>query len=107
MLGFRKGEPLDVPNIAVAEAMAVGAVPVDGEVLPEEVENKGLPPEATDPIKRKESIVEAFKLLVERNERGDFDAAGKPHVAALTTILGFKVEVKERNAVWNEFMTKD
>lgn len=104
-IAFKKGEETYVPPPAIAECMAVGAVPIEDFEAPAEenaapVEN----PVATDPAQRKEAILKAFEQLRQRNARGDFDAAGKPHPKAISTIVGFTVEAKERNVVWTEYM---
>lgn len=101
IIPFKKGEPIFVPPGAVAECMAVGAVPT--EDLPEEPEAvAGTAP--ADPLERKALILKAFEALRERNQRGDFDAAGKPHPKAVSAIVGFTVESRERNTVWTEYM---
>jgi hypothetical protein len=100
-IAFKKGEPAYVPPPAIAECMAVGAVPI--EDLPVEQEDAAVKV-VTDPAERKKLILEAFETLRKRDQRGDFDAAGKPHAKAVTAIVGFTVETKERNTVWTEYM---
>lgn len=64
---FVKGEPVSVPPALKAEAIAIGAQPVDGDtdVLDEEKVVVELTAE-----ERTEALIKAFKVLQERNERG-------------------------------------
>lgn len=102
IIPFKKGEAIYVPPGAVAECMAVGAVPLE-DALVEDDENKA-PPLVTDPAERKRLILEAFETLRKRDARGDFDAGGKPHPKAVSQLVGFTVDSKERNAIWTEHM---
>jgi hypothetical protein len=44
-----------------------------------------------------------MELLVERNERTDFSAAGVPTAAAIAKIVDFKVHPKEISVVWQQY----
>lgn len=100
---FTKGEPIHVPKDVVVAALAVGAelvVEADREdVLPKETVVVA-PVEGAD---RENAIFAAFKTLEERNERGDFSAAGVPNIAALIAVTGFKVDGNERTKLWGDY----
>ncbi len=101
-IGFTKGQPTFVPPECVKEAVAIGALAVDGgqpDVLGEEVTQVAAP-EGED---RKELIFAAFEELEAKNEREDWTASGMPRDAALEKILDFKVDSKERTAFWVEY----
>lgn len=98
---FKKDEPTHVPAHLVSEVMNAGAVPV--EELPEEETVRAETGE-NDPALRKQKILEAFAAMAARNQRGDFDAAGRPHPKPLSALCGFRVDAKERDRVWEEYM---
>ena len=97
---FVKGEKVFVPPPLKPEAIAIGAVPADGntDVLEDEKEVVALTEE-----ERAEQLIAAFKLLKERNERGDFTGQGIPAIPALAKIVDFKPEKKEVEALWEKF----
>lgn len=109
IIAFKKGEPIHVPPAAYSEVMAAGAVPVDDDFV------QPADPDATttdsgeslDPVARKDKIIAAFETLKARNERGDFGADGKPHPKAITKLVGFLVEARERNQLWAEYLDTD
>lgn len=93
---FVKGEPTEVPREMWAEVQAAGAVPEDELPDDEPVAAKVV----HDPIERQNKFFEAFKLLLARNERGDFTASGLPNSKVLEKIVGFQVMNHERDAMW-------
>jgi hypothetical protein len=98
---FKKGQPTHVPPICVKDAVAIGALPVDGEI-------DVLDPELPEPIfmtpeERQENIIAAFKLLEDRGGREDFTASGCPTREALVKILGFATDKKEYEALWTGY----
>lgn len=98
---FVKGEPVSVPPALKAEAIAIGAQPVDGDtdVLDEEEVVVELTAE-----ERTEALIKAFKVLQERNERGDFTAQGVPSITALKKIVEFAPEKKEVETIWVSYL---
>lgn len=103
---FKKGVKTHVPREIEHEVIAIGAVPVDG-VIPElgldDVDaNPAINTGPDDPTTRKAEIKTAMKLVVEANQRADFAASGAPKTIALTRVLGFDVDARERDTVWTE-----
>ncbi len=101
---FEKDEPVFVPPICIPDVVAVGATPADGtdpdldqDVAP------GIPAAANDPVLRAEVIQAAIIKLVATNERGTFGADNAPKADAISTIVGFKVDNKERNVAWRAY----
>lgn len=98
---FVKGEPVNVPPECKAEAIAIGAQPVDGntDVLDDEEVVVELTAE-----EREEQLIKAFKVLQERNGRGDFTGQGLPAIPALKKLVEFAPEKKEVEALWTKFI---
>ena len=101
MINFIKGEPTWVPPVCVKEAVAIGAQPLDGPVDVLEPETQVVVDPSGD--ERKQLIFAAFEDMEAKNEREDWTASGMPRDAALEKVLGFKVDTKERNALWLEY----
>lgn len=98
VIRFVKDKPINVPSICRAAAAEIGAVPTDGKPVGEEDAPKKLP--VIDHAERREKILEAIELLVERNERGDFTAAGVPSVSPVNSLLDFRADAKEIALAW-------
>lgn len=96
---FKKGEPCDVPDIILNECLAVGAIPADGEALPEEEVVVATP--APEGAARQDSILTAMRVMQARNDRGDFTAAGLPNTKVLMKETGFEVKANEIPALWD------
>jgi len=98
---FKAGVPTHVPKVAWPEVSAAGAVPEDAEAVHAQAPAK---PEAPDdPTERKERAFAAFETIVAGNKREDFTAAGVPSAHAIEKALGFKLDTKERDALWTDF----
>lgn len=97
---FNKGEPTWVPAIVRAEAIAIGAQPVDGntDVLGDEEVVIELTAE-----ERREQLIKAFKTLQERNGRGDFTGQGVPALPALKKLVEFEPDKKEVETLFIQF----
>lgn len=103
-IAFKRNEPVFVPNHCAREVLAIGAELVDGDevdVLEDEVEVQTMSPE-----ERSEKLKEAFKIMTSRAERNDFTGTGMPNLWAVQKLVGFEIDSKERNAVWEEFLTE-
>lgn len=104
IINFIKGEPVYVPPVLVAEAVALGAESVDGPIDP-------LEPEA--PVKseltlaeREQAMREAIEQMVAANNREDFTAQGTPNLKALSGYVGFTVNKRELEGVWQKYLNE-
>lgn len=99
-IGFRKGEPTWVPPVCVPDVVAIGGVSDEAvDVVPPEDK----PVVEIDVTARAAKIVEAFKVMESRDERGDFTASGLPHCKRLESMVGFEVLNGERDQLWQEY----
>ena len=96
---FVKGEAVHVPPEMWDAAQAIGAVPE--EDLPEAKKEDTLEPQ--DQHKRKEAIFAAMEQLVLGGKRDSFSGTGAPHTKALAQKMGFTIDAKERDVLWQEF----
>ena len=97
---FPKDVPVHVPEICVSDAVAIGARAADGkdvDVIGEEKKSNDGP---QDVALREKEIIAAIELLVERNARKDFTAAGLPAIDALARVLGYEITASERARIW-------
>jgi hypothetical protein len=107
-VNFEKGVPVWVPPAAVKEALALGAEGVDEKIDPLEVTETGdktpAPPAAPlSQTEREEKIIEAFRLITTREQRGDFTAQGVPNTRIIGGIVGFDVMRQDVDPLWEEF----
>lgn len=103
IINFKKGEPVYVPPACHKEVAAFGAEMADGSKI------DVLDPEKPAIVEltleeRKAALVDAFKLLQERNNRGDFTGQGIPSVTAMKHLVTFELGKKEIEAVWREYL---
>lgn len=105
VISFYKGEKTFVPKHMEREALAIGAEIVDGEAPDPLGPEKVLPaiPAGED---RREQIIAAIEMLVERNDSSDFTGSGSPSVKAVARLLGFDVERSELADAWGEVKIK-
>lgn len=96
---FKKGVKTHVPKELWAAAQGIGAIPA--EELPEETKPESKEP--LDPIERKAVIFKTFESLVLGAKREDFTGNGAPHAKALLREMGFSIDNKERDILWQEF----
>lgn len=102
-IAFAKGVPTHVPPAMWADVQAAGGVP-ESE-LPEEVHAPTREP--SDPAAREAVIFATFEQLVLARRREDFTGNGAPHVKALEAAMGFRLDTKERDALWQKFRLQD
>ena len=102
---FEKGKPTHIPPLCIPDAVAIGGVPVEGEVnvLGDEEEIKP----ALTPTQRKEAMFKAFETMKGRNERLDFTASGLPNAKRIPALTGFEVTTRERDEFWMEFRAQE
>ena len=98
---FKKGEPTFVPRIVEKDALAIGALPVDGET-PNVLMSEELAPRYT-PDEQHELMIQAFEQIVARNDSKDFTGSGVPSVKAVERVCGFSIDRADLNAAWAEF----
>ncbi len=97
---FEKGVPTYAPDQMHADLIKVGIVPA--EEIPEPPETDG-PKEPTVPSERQAEVYAAFEKLILRGKRGDFAGTGSPHAAVLSKELGWDIDGKERDVLWQKF----
>jgi hypothetical protein len=86
----------DVPQMFVSAAFAAGALPAD-EKASEFV--GGLPPDT--PSTSNMGLIEAgIKTMLEREEPGDFTAAGLPDRRRLSKVVGLNVSSADAVTAW-------
>lgn len=97
---FHPDTPTFVPTSIVADAVAIGAETVEGDVdvtpLPPPAANTG-PADAT---LRENDLLAAINTVIARNDRDEFNAGGVPKPAAVAAIVGYKVDKREVTEVW-------
>lgn len=103
MIRFEKDVPLYVPPIAREAALAVGVLPVNGE-LPV-VEESEKPVEPIGPA-RVRAVKAAVQKIVERNDTDDFTGGGIPKEAAVLKAAGFRVARREINEAYKKLMAE-
>jgi hypothetical protein len=102
---FVANEPVNVPQMAVDEAIQIGAVFADQQeqkVLVDE------PPEIKAPsmgFQREQEIFDACVTLAEKNSPEDFTPGSKPKLDKIKAIVGYDVDRKEVNTVWQKVMS--
>ena len=99
VISFQKGDTLFVPPALHQEALAQGLEPVaeQGEATPTAAPR-------LDDSGRIEAIKAAMHQIAQRNDAGDFDAAGTPKLRAIESLTGGAkpVDSKERQSLWAE-----
>jgi hypothetical protein len=103
IVNFVKGQPVYVPPILEKEVTAFGAEPVAGEKV-KMLEDDVVLPVAPEGVDREQQLLAAFTQLEARNQRGDFTAQGRPNTKVLKELVGFEVETRERDKIWETFM---
>jgi hypothetical protein len=99
-VGFKKGIPTYAPDQMHAELIAVGIIPA--EEIPEPEDTGGIK-EPVVPAEREAEVFAVFERLVLRNKRGDFAGTGAPHAAVLSKELGWSIDGKERDTLWQKY----
>lgn len=101
---FKKDEPVYVPPALHKDVQAIGAVPVEGDVESILGEEKEVKPEVAQE-ERHRQLLDAFKVLQDRNQRGDFTGQGIPSLKALKTIItDFEPAKAEVENLWHLYL---
>ena len=103
VIAFEKGVPTYVPPECHKEVAMIGATPDDGSDVNILGDEASQAPELTVD-ERREQLIAAFKVLQERNARGDFTGQGVPAVAALRKIVDFETDRKEVEPLWRDYL---
>ena len=111
---FEVNKPTYVPPALVEAAVGVGAVAcdeADADELQKMQDAKAAEAAASPPqpegTARRAAIDAAMRTLRKKNERGAFMASGRPKPAALRAILGFDVDPRERDEIWDAIRAED
>jgi len=99
-VAFKKGVSTYAPDQMHAELIQHGILPT--EDIPEP-EDDGKPKEPKVLAEREAAVFAAFEAMIVRAKRGDFAGTGAPHAAALSKELGWDIDGKERDVLWQKF----
>lgn len=106
---FEKDKPKLVPSEIAGECARYGAIPTEDQpsVRGASTNTPSTTEERADntpktPEERKERIQDAMLSMLSKNDRNDFTAGGKPHQKRLSALVGFDVDVTERDQLWAE-----
>jgi hypothetical protein len=104
VIEFKKGVPMHVPPALHRLVLEAGGEPE--EELKEDPRDPKTPTgkvEPGDPQEREKQILDAMEMLATENKRENFTAGGAPHNKALTALLGWAPDAKERDTLWTKF----
>jgi hypothetical protein len=88
-------EGADVPQMFVQSAFAAGAVPADADA------DEFIAAPAQTPTKSHQDLIQdGIKVMLERNDPGDFTAAGFPDRRKLAKIVGLNVTAEDATIAW-------
>ena len=96
---FLKGIPTYAPPQMHAELIAKGIVPT--EEIPEVVVEGAREPKVA--AEREAEVFAAFEKVILRAKRNDFAGTGAPHASVLSKDLGWDIDGKERDILWQKF----
>jgi len=103
---FKKDEPVSVPGLAVEEAIEKGAgfCEEDEGFFPQEE----LTPEQKEVYgpERDRMLKEVCLKIRERNNPDEFTATGVPRQQVVIEEIGFQVDRKEINKIWNDILVE-
>lgn len=99
---FVKGVPTYAPPQMHAELIQFGIVPAEEIPEPEPTTD---PVEPTVAAERQAAVFAAFEKVILRNKRGEFAGTGAPHAAVLAKELGWSIDGKERDVLWQAYQS--
>jgi len=105
---FHKGVAREVPKLLQNECIEKGILPVDekGKILDIDAipapntDVKKIPMAPSDPDVLYGEVLEVIKALVEENNSKNFTGGNRPAADAVSRSLGYKVDQKTVNQVW-------
>ncbi|WP_284337645.1 hypothetical protein [Comamonas sp. NoAH] len=95
-------QPVPVPGMFVAEAMARGAMQVEDEAQATDEVQAAAPTDEALALQRSSKIKEVLNGMLDGANEADFTADGKPQLARMKTLTGFAVTRAEVDAAWLE-----
>lgn len=96
---FKAGVPQEVPKRMWDDCMQRGILPEDD--LPDDaVVPAGTIPDDAAVVESR--ILDAFKTVSARQQRGDFTGTGHPSVAVISQLAGFPVDRKMMTPIWEK-----
>lgn len=99
---FVPGVTIEIPQRHVMEAMQHGAFAVADSEAAGQAAQAELVAQRAALDERVPKIQAAIAKLIERNQRGDFTAGGRPNLNVLFRETGFQVTSEELDPIWNE-----
>lgn len=105
VVDFVANEERNVPQMAVDEAIAIGAVFVNRQEQKILVEDPPAPKAPSMGFQREQEIFDACVQLAEKNNPEDFTPNSKPKLEPVKTLVGYDVDRKEINTVWMKVMS--
>ena len=96
---FKANEPKHIPVVVLEDCLQAGAVPTE-EAAVNEIKAEVSVMVAPQGEDRNAAITAKMREMVVRNQREDFTGQGRPDVRVLERELGFKVDARERDALW-------
>ena len=101
VIAFKANVPRDVPDVCVDDCLAIGARPIDDKVVksvPAKPKNKPL----ISGNDRTEAVKKALAVIKEENKSENFAGTGRPKVAVVIKMVGFRVDVEEVTKLWDD-----
>lgn len=102
---FRANVPTIVPSRAIDEAIAIGAVFSNKEEQKVLVDEPRKLIEPAVGFEREQHIYDACTKIMISNHPDDFTPGSKPTIAAVRALVGYDVDRKEINDIWNKVMS--
>jgi hypothetical protein len=97
-----KGVPTHVPALLHGAALNVGAQPVNKNFKLKVDEEPPKTKVEQDPDKRWNDIKKAVRIMIAQNKGEQWTASGKPKIAVVTKLVGYRVYEAETQSVWDE-----
>jgi hypothetical protein len=99
---FAKDTPTFVPPYLVTEVVGLGGTVSETDQSTVDAEMKVVKEAVIAAEGRSPAIEAAIRTMIERNQRGDFTAGGKPNLNVLSKMVGYTVNADELDAPWRK-----